>query len=138
MYGRQPHLLVDVTLGLAPQTTTAPDMTKFIQKMREHAKWAWKKAKTFQAKEAEWHKCNYDKCSRAAALEVVDTVLVHVTMLWKSGPLPMYQFMWYASGMWKAAARPYIGTICFPSTPTQGRMRRMHPWWDLRVTTLQL
>ena len=40
MYGRQPHLLVDVTLGLAPQTTTALDMTKFIQKMRECSKWA--------------------------------------------------------------------------------------------------
>ena len=38
MYGRQPHLPVDVTLGLAPQTTTAPDASKFIQKKREHAK----------------------------------------------------------------------------------------------------
>ena len=40
MYGRQPHLPVDDTLGLASQTTTAPDTSKFIQKMREHAKWA--------------------------------------------------------------------------------------------------
>ena len=79
MYGRQPHLLVDVALGLAPQTMTAPDMTKFIQKMREHMKWAQKKAKAFQVKEAECHKCNYDKHSRAAALEVGDMVLVCVT-----------------------------------------------------------
>ena len=79
IYGRQPHLLVDVTLGLAAQTMTAPDMTKSIQKMRECTKWAWKKAETFQAKEAECHKCNYDKCSRAAALEVGDMVLVHLT-----------------------------------------------------------
>ena len=42
MYRRQPHLPVGVTLGLAPQTTTAPDTTKFMQKMREHAKWAQK------------------------------------------------------------------------------------------------
>ena len=35
MYGRQTHLLVDVTLGLAFQTTTAPDTAKFMQKMRE-------------------------------------------------------------------------------------------------------
>ena len=46
--------------------------------------------------------------------------------------------MWYAPGMGKGAARPCIGTICFPSTPTQGRIRRMHPWQELRVTTLQL
>ena len=45
--------------------------------MRECAKWAQKKAETFQAKEAECHKCNYDKHSRAAALEVGDMVLVH-------------------------------------------------------------
>ena len=33
----------------------------------------------FQAKEAERHKHNYDRKGRAAALEVGDTVLVHVT-----------------------------------------------------------
>ena len=38
-----------------------------------------KKAETFQAEEAECHKHNYDKHSRAAALEFGDTVLVHVT-----------------------------------------------------------
>ena len=59
-------------------------------------------------------------------------------MLWKSGPILMYQFMWYTPGMGKGAARSYIGTICFPSTPTQGRMRRMHLWQEFRVMTLQL
>ena len=54
-------------------------MTKFVQKMRECAKWAQKKAEAFQEKEAEHHECNYDKCSRSAALEVGDMVLVHVT-----------------------------------------------------------
>ena len=38
--GRKPDLLVDLTFGLAPQTMTAPDIPKFIQKMKEHAKWA--------------------------------------------------------------------------------------------------
>ena len=50
MYRRQPYLLVDVALGLAPQTPTAPDTTKFMLKMRE---WPQKKAETFQAKKAE-------------------------------------------------------------------------------------
>ena len=57
-------------------------------------------------------------------------------MLWKSGPILMYQVMWYAPGMGKGAAGPYIGTNHQPAT--QGRMRRMHPWQELRVTALQL
>ena len=52
MYRRQPCLPVDVTLGITPQNTTAPNTSKFIQKIRECVKWAHKKAKAFQAKEA--------------------------------------------------------------------------------------
>ena len=81
MFGRQPCLPVDVALGLAPHTIKEPDTTKFIQKLRECTKWAHKKAEAFQAKEAQRHKCNYDRKSRAAALEVMDMVLVHVTTL---------------------------------------------------------
>ena len=79
MFGRQPCLPVDVALGLAPHTITEPNTTKFVQKLREQTKWAHKKAEAFQAKEAQRHKCNYDRKSRAAALEVGDTVLIHVT-----------------------------------------------------------
>ena len=79
MFGRQPHLPGDIAIGLAPCTITEPNASKFVQKIREHARWAQKKAEAFQAKEAQRHKCNYDKRSRAAALEVGDTVLVHVT-----------------------------------------------------------
>ena len=43
IYGRQPHLPVDVTLGLASQTMTAQDTSKFVQKMREYAKCAQKR-----------------------------------------------------------------------------------------------
>ena len=39
-YRKQPHLPIDVALGLAPQNMSALYMTKFMQKMREHAKWA--------------------------------------------------------------------------------------------------
>ena len=38
MYGRQPCLPVDVTLGLAPLSTTAPTTSKFVQKTQEHVK----------------------------------------------------------------------------------------------------
>ena len=78
MYGRQPHLLVDITLGLAPLTITEPNTSKFVQKMREHAKWAQRIAEAFQAKETQRHKWNYDKRGRTAALEVGDMVLIHV------------------------------------------------------------
>ena len=79
MFGRQPHLLVDVALGLAPHTIKEPDTTKFIKKLRKWIKWAHKKAEAFQAKEAQRHKCNYDRKSRAAALEVGDMVLICMT-----------------------------------------------------------
>ena len=49
--------------------------------MREHAEWAQRKAKAFQAKEAQRHKQNYDKRSRPATLEVGDMVLVCVTTI---------------------------------------------------------
>ena len=79
MFGRQPHLPVDVALGLAPCTITEPNTTKFVQKLRERNKWAHEKVEAFQAKEAKRHKRNYNKKGRAAALEVRDMVLVHVT-----------------------------------------------------------
>ena len=38
MFGRQPRLPVDVTLGLAPHTITEPNTTKFAQKLRDRNK----------------------------------------------------------------------------------------------------
>ena len=49
-------------------------------KMQEHVKWTHKKAETFQAKEAQCHKQNYNKRSKVAALEVGDMVLVCVSV----------------------------------------------------------
>ena len=154
MFGRQPHLPLDVVLGLAPHTITEPNTTKFIQKLREHTKWAHVKAEAFQAKEAQRHKCNYDKRSRAADLKVGNTVLVHVTtfkvitkckidgkignMWWKSSPLLIYQFMWYAPGMGKGTARPCIGTICYQSTLTWGRTKQVDLKKESKITPLRL
>ena len=53
MFGRQPCLPVDVTLSLAPHTITEPSTSKFVQKAREHTKWAQRKAEAFQAKESQ-------------------------------------------------------------------------------------
>ena len=79
MYGRQPHLPVDVTLGLAQHTIIEQNTSKIVQNMRECAKWAQRKAEAFQTKEVQRHEQNYNKRGRAAALEVRDMVLVHVT-----------------------------------------------------------
>ena len=79
MFRRQSYLPINVTLDLAPQSIMEPNTTKFVQKIRECTWWNQKKAEAFQAKEAQYHKCNYNKCGRAAALEVGDTVLVCVT-----------------------------------------------------------
>ena len=53
MFRRQPHLPINVTLGLVPHTVTEPNRSKFVQKIREHTKWAQKKAEAFQAKEVQ-------------------------------------------------------------------------------------
>ena len=79
MFGRQPHLSMDITLGLAPHTIREPNASKFVQTLRECTRWAQKKAEAFQAKEAQRHKHNYDKRDKTAALEVRDMVLVCVT-----------------------------------------------------------
>ena len=60
-FGRQPHLPINAAFGLAPQTITEPNTTKFVQKIRECTQWAHKKAEAFQAKEAQYHKHNYNK-----------------------------------------------------------------------------
>ena len=53
MFGRQPSLPINVMLGLAPHTITEPNMSKFVQKIREHTQWGQKKAGAFQAKEVQ-------------------------------------------------------------------------------------
>ena len=50
MYGRQRHLPVDVTLSLAPCSIMEPSTSKCVQKMREHAKRAQRKAEAFSGK----------------------------------------------------------------------------------------
>ena len=79
MFGRQPCLPINVALGLTPCTIMQLNTSKFVQKLREHTKWVHEKAEAFQAKEDQRHKQNYDKRSRAVALEVGDTVLICIT-----------------------------------------------------------
>ena len=152
MFGRQPHLPVDVTLGLAPRTITEPSTTKFAQKLRDRNKWAHNKAEAFQAKEAERHKRNFDKKSKAAALEVGDTVLVRVTTFkgrhkmqnrWENSeyvvekrPYPDLPVYVVCPRDGEGAAEPCIGTIYFPSVLTWGRMRQVSLKVESKMTPL--
>ena len=84
--------------------------------------------------EAKHHKHNNDKCSKAAALEVGDMVLVCVTAFkghhkiqdgWENREYVVEMWLYPNVPVYvvnprdgKDTARTYIGTICFPSTPT--------------------
>ena len=62
-----------------PRVHTTPTSTKYVQKWREHIRWAHRKADEFKQKEVQCLKQNYDGHSGAVALREGDTVLVHVT-----------------------------------------------------------
>ena len=59
-------------------------------------------------------------------------------MWWESGPILIYQFMWYALGMGKGTDGPCIGTICYPSTLTWGRAKQMNLKRESKITPLWL
>ena len=60
-----------------PNPVATPTSTKYVQKIREHIRWAHRKADLFQQKKA-WHQ-NCDWHSKAVALRAGDTVLVCIT-----------------------------------------------------------
>ena len=57
-----------------------PTSSRYAKKLRDHVKWAHKKADLFQCKEAQWHQQNYDRYIKAVSLRMGDTALVHVTV----------------------------------------------------------
>ena len=79
MYGKQPQLPIDVTLGLTPKFVGTPTSIKYIQKLKECIRWAHKKANLFQQKEVQHHKQNCDKHNKTVALRAGGMVLVHIT-----------------------------------------------------------
>ena len=79
MYGRQSRLPIDVTLWITQKLITAPTSSKYVQKLRDCMKWAHVKADLLQWKEAQCHKQNYNRCSKAVSLRMADMVFVHFT-----------------------------------------------------------
>ena len=125
-----------------------------MQKIRECTWWAHKKAEAFQAKEAQHHKCNYDKWGRAEALEVGDMVLVCVTAfkghhkmqdLWENRkyvvekwPYPKVPVYVVCPRDGKGATRPYIGTICFLLALIYSRLKWTGQQQELGMTHHEL
>ena len=114
-----------------------------------------KKAKAFQVKEAECHKCNYDKCSTAAVLEVGDTVLLcvttfkgchkiqdrwenreHVVEKWPYPDVPVYVVCpMDRDGCSWTLHRNYLLPINFNIGQDE---KDANLWQELKITTLQL
>ena len=111
--------------------------------MRECVKWDQKKVKGFQTKEAKCHKCNYDKYSRVADLEVGEMVLIHVTTFkshhkiqdrWvnreyveENGHIPMYKFMWYAPGDGEGCSQTLYRNYLLPINLNIGQVEKDAP-----------
>ena len=121
MFGRQPHLLVDVALGLAPCTITESNTAKFVQKLREQNKWAHEKVEAFQAKEAKRHKHNYDKKGKAVTLEVHDLVYYAFLSLVEKETKPMISDLLYhpAQVSWSNGLVPFVHLPPGPGEPEQ-------------------
>ena len=117
--------------------------------------WLKRRPKPSRWKEAECHRFNYDKHSRAAALEVGDMVLVHVTTFKGHHKI---QYRWenreYVVERWPYPDVPvyvvcprdgdgYSWTLCrnylLAMNSNIGHDEKdMHPWQELKITTLQL
>ena len=80
-------------------------------------KWAHKKSETFQAKEAQHHKQNYDKRSKAAALDVRDTVLVCVTAF--KGHHKIQD--WWQKWVYVVEKQPYPNVPVYVVWPRDGK-----------------
>ena len=80
VYGRHPWLPIDFKFEINSKSVLTPTSSRYIQELRHHIKWAYKKAKLFHQKEVQWHKQKCDQYSEAVSLKSGDTVLVHVTV----------------------------------------------------------
>ena len=77
--GKHTSLLILLWVWCCTQSQHLPLQSLYRKMCTKHVKWAHKKTKLFQAKEAQCHKLNYDKQSKTEALEVGGIVLVHIT-----------------------------------------------------------
>ena len=75
MFGRDPHLPVDLTFGLSEDNPKEP-LTKYVDKLRRRLKASFDLATSAADKARAKQKCHYDIKTRSADLQVEDRFLV--------------------------------------------------------------
>ena len=76
MFGREPLLPIDVEFGVRTPDIAAVATHKYIRKLQNRMKWAFKKAAEMSLKESARQKRYYDKKVKCSKLEPGDMVLV--------------------------------------------------------------
>ena len=76
MFGREPLLPIDIEFGVRTPDITAITTHKYVEKLKNKMKWAFKKAAEISLKESARQKKYYDKKIRCSKLKPGDLVLV--------------------------------------------------------------
>ena len=76
MYGRHPLLPIDIEFGVF--TSDVHEMTthKYVQKLKNHLEYAYKRVRWVDSKESKRNRQQYDKKVRCSKLNIGDLVLV--------------------------------------------------------------
>ena len=76
MFGREPHLPIDVALGVNPVTSGSGSYTAYIANLRDRLSLAYQKVIEESRNSAARNKQSYDRQARQASIQVGDLVLV--------------------------------------------------------------
>ena len=76
MFGREPLLPIDVEFGVCTPDIAAVTTHKYVEKLKNKMKWAFKKAADISLKESARQKRYYDKKIKCSQLKTGDIVLV--------------------------------------------------------------
>ena len=77
MFGCEPLLPIDVEFGICTPDVAAVTTHKYVQKLKNKMKWAFKKATEISLKESTRQKKYYDRKIKCSKLKTGDLVLVH-------------------------------------------------------------
>ena len=78
MFGREPHLPIDISFGLNRDKQSTTSLTKYVENMKERLRKSYELASEAVKRSQHRQKEHYDLKSRGAVLEVGDRVLVKV------------------------------------------------------------
>ena len=79
MFGRKPHLPIDIPFGTNTVELIDSTSTKYVENLKQRIEWIYKTVNEVVNKEQEWNKQHYDQKLRCALLKVGDKVLLKCT-----------------------------------------------------------